>query len=87
MSNAKPTQDVSATYNHRNMGTWKQKVIKHKSKASREAGRNKGPHCQSSPLQRSMAKRSRAYKHPEYSKFCKYWDGLNNSRMGAAPKK
>lgn len=85
-ANQTHSQDVKATFSNNNMGTWKAKIIKHQSKGSRTPGKTKGGSCQSTPLQRAMAKRSRARFHPEYAKFCKYWDGLNNSRMAGATK-
>jgi hypothetical protein len=75
------TKDVVASFSHKNMGTYKAKIIKHQSKASRTPGKTKGGSCQSTPLQRAIARNSRSYRHPEYAKFCKYWDGLNQSRM------
>lgn len=70
-------------YSTQNMGTYKSRIIKHKTKGSQTPGSTKGPSCQSSQLQRAMARNSKAYKHPLYGRFCKYWDGLNNSRMSA----
>jgi hypothetical protein len=82
-ANQTHSQDVKATFSHKNMGTYKAKIIKHKTKGSQTPGKTKGGSCQCTPLQRAMAKRSRNRFHPEYGKFCKYWDSLNGNKMGS----
>lgn len=47
------------------MGTWKQRIIKKKNKGNQETGRSKG--ITASPLERSICRRNRSWKHPSYS--------------------
>ena len=59
-------------HNTSNMGSWKARKFDKKTKASRTPGKSKGVNCQSTPLERYMAKHNRSYKHPSYL-ICYDW--------------
>lgn len=69
-----------ASVKNQGMGTWKNKSISKTSKASRTPGKAKGANCQSTVLERYMAKRNRSYKHPSYSLWCEIMTGNKPSR-------
>ena len=51
------------------MYDWKSKKKKKAKNGSQTSGRTKGENCHASTLDRHFAKRSRSYKHPDYSEW------------------
>lgn len=58
------------------MGNWKSKRFAKKTKGSRTPGKSKNENCQSTSLDRWMAKKSRSYKDPLYSAWNKKKTGM-----------
>jgi len=58
------------------MFTWRQKQDRKKKKGSHTPGKQKANNCQASPFAKFCAKRSRAYKHPDYKKQLEKWNNL-----------
>ncbi len=59
------------------MGDWKRKKMKKERKGSQTPGSAKGENCKATVQQRYMAKRSRSYKDPDYSNWCRWADNAN----------
>lgn len=61
----------------RNMGGWKSRKINKRNKGSQTPGKAKGDSCKADSMSRYFAKRSRAYKHPDYGVWCDQKDRMN----------
>lgn len=61
-------------------GAWKAKQIAHKGKASQTPGKKKGESCQTDADKQFYSKRSRSYKYPGYSDWCKRMDRMNGGQ-------
>jgi hypothetical protein len=58
------------------MHDWKITKIRKQSKGSHTPGSQKTKQCQTTPLKKFLAKRSRSYKHPQYEN----WDTIFGKR-------
>lgn len=56
---------VIAGKSFKNMGEWKSRKIEKGNKGSQTSGKSKG--IITSPLQRTMCRRTRSWKHPRYA--------------------
>lgn len=62
------------------MGTWKTRIFAKKSRASQTPGKKKGESCRADFMKKFMARRSRSYKHPLYSQWCRACDAMNGRK-------
>lgn len=68
------------TYKPSRMGNFRAKILKKRRKGSQTPGKTKGVTCKADAMDKYMAKRSRSYKHPLYSAWCRKVDRQNGRR-------
>lgn len=70
-------KDVLPRY--QSMATWRQRKRRKAGKGSQTPGKDKNG-CSSSPLDRTIARRNRSWKHPKYPQWCEAKTGGKGSR-------
>lgn len=65
---------------HKNMGNWKSKIIAMQHKGSSTTGKSKG--IITTPLERTICRRNRSWKHPLYNEVMATIDRRGDKKAG-----